>query len=110
MTQSATGLLFTVETSRRLNLTYQIVWILRHIVVFQGKTVCSKYILTQLMSEICCSWDTNWTLNAVLVKKTTMLSTKYPVSPVEFKSIAQIGLNQWEKQVCRIRGEDVIIY
>ncbi len=110
MTQSATGLLFTVETSRRLNLTYQIVWILRHIVVFQGKTVFSKSILTQFMSEICCSWDTNWTLNAVLVKKTTMLSTKYPVSPVEFKSIAQIGLNQWEKQVCRIRGEDVIIY
>lgn len=46
-----------------------------------------------------CSWDTNWTLNAVLVKKSTMLSKTYPVSPVEFKSIAYIGLSQWEKQV-----------
>eukprot|EP01033_Poteriospumella_lacustris_P006673 gene6673-4811_t len=45
------------------------------------------------------SWDTNWTLNAVLVKKGTMLTKKYPMKDNKsFKSIADIGLDQYRKQ------------
>lgn len=44
------------------------------------------------------SWDSNWTLNAVLVKKTSMLNKEYTVHSGK-KSLAAIGLSQWEKQV-----------
>lgn len=45
------------------------------------------------------SWDTNWTLNAVLVKKETMLNKKYPMKDISVhKSIAAIGLEQFHKQ------------
>lgn len=45
------------------------------------------------------SWDSNWTLNAVLVKKSTMLNKKYLIpSSGSSLSIAEIGLNQYEKQ------------
>lgn len=55
------------------------------------------------------SWDSNWSLNAVLVKRSSMLGTKYPTGTRrgkdqegsggdgrhELKSIADIGLEQY---------------
>lgn len=46
------------------------------------------------------SWDTNWTLNAVMVKKSTMMNKKYNLGEGPHKSIATIGLDQFKKQVC----------
>lgn len=65
-----------------------------------------KYVSTCLeQPEFRCftSWDSNWSLNAVLVKKSSMLGTKYPTgvahgagkSHPELKSIAEIGLDQY---------------
>jgi len=44
------------------------------------------------------SWDSNWTLNAVLVKKSSMLQKKYPLGTGPDKSIAEIGLQQFMQQ------------
>jgi hypothetical protein len=43
------------------------------------------------------SYDTNWTLNAVMVKRSTMLNTKYAANG-NMLSIAEIGLRQYQKQ------------
>ena len=43
------------------------------------------------------SWDSNWTLNGVMVKKSTMLGKKYPTEPTKM-SIADIGLKSFAKQ------------
>eukprot|EP01040_Poterioochromonas_malhamensis_P010861 gene10861-11838_t len=43
------------------------------------------------------SWDTNWTLNAVLIKKSTIVTKKYKVKDKSL-SIAEIAISQWEKQ------------
>lgn len=57
------------------------------------------------------SWDTNWTLNAVLVKKSTMMGTKvigwvwralmifqYPTNDGKKKTIAEMALDSFRKQ------------
>lgn len=43
------------------------------------------------------SYDSNWSLNAVMVKKSTMLNKKYK-SVNGMKSIAEIGLQNWQHQ------------
>jgi hypothetical protein len=43
------------------------------------------------------SYDSNWSLNAVMVKKSTMLNKKYK-SVNGLKSIAEIGLQNWQNQ------------
>lgn len=44
------------------------------------------------------SWDSNWSLNAALMKRDTMLHKLYPSSRGS-KSMADIGLSHWDKQV-----------
>eukprot|EP01032_Pedospumella_encystans_P011040 gene11040-12872_t len=44
------------------------------------------------------SWDTNWTLNAVMVKKSTMLTKQYKNGRGQLKTIAEIGLSSYRHQ------------
>lgn len=46
------------------------------------------------------SWDSNWTLNAVMVKKSTIMGRRYDVGEGKKMSIAEIGLAQHKNQVC----------
>ena len=43
------------------------------------------------------SWDSNWSLNAVMVKKSSMLQKKYPTGDGR-KTIPEIGLSQFQQQ------------
>jgi len=43
------------------------------------------------------SWDSNWSLNAVLVKRSSMLEKKYPTGgQPSHKTIADVGLEQYQ--------------
>ena len=60
------------------------------------------------------SGDSNWSLNAALMNRDTMLNKRYP-SNKGLKSMAEIGLSHWDKQVLilllSIFGSDVgIVY
>jgi len=44
------------------------------------------------------SWDTNWTLNAVMVKKSDMLSRQYKDNKEVSRTIADIAISQYEHQ------------
>eukprot|EP01031_Cornospumella_fuschlensis_P038082 gene38082-46273_t len=44
------------------------------------------------------SWDTNWSLNAALMRKSSMLSKKYNVRPNVSLSLPELGLRQYQTQ------------
>ena len=43
------------------------------------------------------SWDSNWSLNAVMIKKSSMLTKRYPTAH-GMKTIAEIGLSHYRVQ------------